>query len=348
MSLATALRGCLGGGVVFVDAAGHVAPLTPYTPHLFGVPSAAGHPKDWDSIATHLQEMAAEAARGNRPLLGRQLQVPAGSGPAQAFEVSAFPVQDSGQAAGVVVLLASLDALRQCEERLQRLDRLANLGTLAATMAHEIKNAMVASRTFVDLLLEKNPQAELTDVVRRELARIDAIVARLLKFSGPDRPSLSSVHVHDVLDHILRLLQPQLENRGIRLDRQVTAAFDLVNGDEAELVQAFMNLLLNGLEAMAPDGRLLVKSENVNGDGAAPSHHPAKLRVTIADTGAGIAPENLPHVFEPFFTTKPSGTGLGLAVTKRIIYEHRGTLTVESRPGEGTSFSVVLPCATVE
>lgn len=344
MSLAAALRGCLGDGVVLIDPAAGVATFTPQAAQLFGLPNQSSLEYSSEALPTPLRELAAEALKTPSPLAYRHFQVSMPAGRTLALEVNAFRVGRDGHNSSVLLLVANLDSIRQCEERLQRLDRLANLGTLAATMAHEVKNALVAGRTFVDLLLEKNPEAELTEVVRRELARIDAIIARLLKFAAPTRASFSPVRLHDLLDHALRLLQPQLENRDITLDRQLNAGSDVVTGDEGELLQAIMNLLLNGLEAMAPEGKLTVRTEAVKASDAG-SSAPGRIRITIADTGVGISSENLPHLFDPFFTTKPSGTGLGLAVTKRIIQEHHGELTVESRPGQGTSFSIVLPGA---
>ncbi len=228
---------------------------------------------------------------------------------------------------------------RQLEERLGQLDRLATLGTLAAAMAHEIRNALVPGKTSVDLLLEKHPDAELADLVRRELSRIDAIVTRMLTFSGPARPALGKVRLHEVLEHSLRLVQPRLEGSEVSLSRSFQAAPDVVMGDEYQLQQAFVNLLLNALEAMGTDGALSVTTETMGAgaDGA------AQLRVAIQDNGAGIPPDVMRRLFEPFFTTKPSGTGLGLAITRRIILEHRGDIRVESQLGQGTAFHILLP-----
>jgi signal transduction histidine kinase len=248
-----------------------------------------------------------------------------------------------------VVVLSDLTTAQQLEERLVQLDRLANMGILAATMAHEIKNALVAGKTFIDLLLEKHKDAELVDVVRRELSRIDAIVSRMLKFSGPARAAFTEVRLHEVLEHSLRLVQPQLEDQSVVVTRSFQAAPDLVQGDDYQLQQAFMNLFLNALEAMGPNGTLVVStgvcSPQAKSARRGVSVDRPHLRVAIKDTGAGIPPENMARLFEPFFTTKPQGTGLGLAITRRIILEHRGDISVESRPGQGTTFQILLPAS---
>jgi signal transduction histidine kinase len=209
-------------------------------------------------------------------------------------------------------------------------------------MAHEIKNALVAGRTFLDLLLEKNNDSDLVQVVRRETARIDAIVSRMLRFSGTTGTSLRPLHLHEVLGHALRLVQPQLSNKSISLEQSFRAETDVTRGDEYELQQAFVNLFLNALEAMSTNGRLTVATETLaEGSGGA-----RRLRVLVRDTGTGILPEHMNHLFEPFFTTKDSGTGLGLATTRRIIQEHEGSISVESRPGQGTTFAILLPVVT--
>jgi len=223
-------------------------------------------------------------------------------------------------------------------EQMQRLDRLANLGMLSAGMAHEIKNGMVAIQTFVDLLLEKNQDAELGEVVRHELKRINAITTQMLRIGAPNHAAFQTVRVHEVLDHSLRLLQPQISVKLITLEKHYHSDTDAVLGDDAQLQQVFMNLLLNALEAMGLNGTLTITTEVMAGENGTRS-----LQVQIQDTGVGIKPENLEHLFVPFFTTKRNGTGLGLAISHRIVQEHRGTISVRSDPGKCSVFSLSLP-----
>ena len=224
----------------------------------------------------------------------------------------------------------------QLEDRLAQLDRLASMGTLAAVMAHEIKNALVPGKTFIDLLLEKHPDAELGGLVRREMGRIDAIVSRMLRFGNPARSGYGEVRLHEILDHSLRLVQPTLDDKSIALTCTFEAASDRAQGDGYQLQQAFVNLLLNAVEATGPQGTVTVATAFVPGTAG-------KVRVSVKDSGIGIAAEHMERLFEPFFTTKPNGTGLGLPITRRIILEHGGEITAESQPGNGTAFHVLLP-----
>jgi signal transduction histidine kinase len=220
------------------------------------------------------------------------------------------------------------------EQNLQRLDRLAGLGLLSAGMAHEIKNGLVAIKTFVDLLLEKNQDAELGKVVGRELERINGIVTQMLRFAAPGHAAFKTVHIHGLLDHSLRLVEHQISGKLISLDRNYKAAPDTVRGDEFQLQQAFMNLLFNAIEAMGANGALTVGTEITDG---------GQLRIQIRDTGTGIAPENQGRLFEPFFTTKKNGTGLGLAISQRIVHEHGGNISAQSENNKGSIFSISLP-----
>jgi signal transduction histidine kinase len=168
----------------------------------------------------------------------------------------------------------------------------------------------------------------------------------MLNYAGNYERKFQNLHVHEMLEHSLRLVKPQMNSNGIVLEKALLATADLVNGNENELQQAVMNLLLNALEAMAPGGRLTISTES---DGPSRSgvllegSEAGRIQILIADTGSGIEPDKLARVFTPFFTTKPEGTGLGLAITKRIVQEHAGDISVESELNCGTRFCVALP-----
>jgi signal transduction histidine kinase len=223
------------------------------------------------------------------------------------------------------------------QDNLRRLDRLANLGLVSAGLAHEIKNGLVAIKTYVDLLLEKGEDKEMAEVVRRELKRIDGLATQMLRLSAPKSGTLTKVPIHEVLDHSLRLLEHQLSGRMIVLKRDYRATPDTVHGDEAQLQQAFMNLVLNGVEAIGSNGELTVRTETFSGATGGRG-----LKVFFVDTGPGITAENLVRLFEPFFTTKKHGTGLGLAISRRVAEDHRGTIEVVSEAGRGSTFIVTL------
>jgi signal transduction histidine kinase len=277
----------------------------------------------------------------------RQIQLRTANRVPATLQASAIPWQSGRKDSGVVLVLNDLTPVQQVEQHIQQLDRLASIGTLVAGIAHEIKNALVAGKTFVDLLLEKHQDAELVEVVRREMGRIDALVSRIRRFAGPDRPAYGEVRLHQILDQSLRFVQPQLKDKLVSVNRSFLAPADLLHGDDYQLQQAFVNLLLNALEAMGPNGTLSVATNllptSTVPDGPPEAKKGTQIRLTIQDNGIGISPEHMTRLFEPFFTTKPNGTGLGLLITRRIIQEHRGAITVESQPDQGTCFQITFP-----
>jgi signal transduction histidine kinase len=224
------------------------------------------------------------------------------------------------------------------DANLQRLDRLANLGTLSAGIAHEIKNGLVPIRTFIQLMLEKSDDRELAVTVERELKRIDSMVSQMLRFAAPKPVAFAPVKVQDVLEVSLRLLQHQIDEKMISVTRDFQAAPGVVDGDEAQLQQVLMNLLLNAVEAMTVDGALTISTKISREEGGA-----NQLEIHVKDTGIGIRKENLDRIFEPFFTTKKNGTGLGLAITQRVVWEHKGRIEAKSETGKGATFIISLP-----
>jgi signal transduction histidine kinase len=286
-----------------------------------------------NSLPSPLPELIRAAAKSGRTVTNREIEIKTPRGGATTLRACILPLK-SRAPAQVIVVLNNPTSAPLSEQNLRRLDRLASLGALSASMAHEIKNGMVAIKTFVDLLAQKNQEAELTEVAGRELQRINAIVTQMLRFATPKAAAFTTVHVHDLMDRSLRLLQQQIGAKTISLQRNYQAAPDTVRGDDAQLQQVFMNLLLNSIEAMDTNGVLTVSTEITGGK---------QMRIQIQDTGAGIAPENQARLFEPFFTTKINGTGLGLAISKRIALEHEGVIEVRSETAGGSTFTLSLP-----
>lgn len=268
-------------------------------------------------------------------------------GPPRPLRFTAMPLPGPNGDPFVAVIIQDLSLTRRLEADVCQLNRLASVGTLAAEMAHEVRNALVAVKTFVDLLLEQQPGMELADTVRREMKRIDSIVGQVLKYSRPSSSDFQETSLHGLVERSLRLVKARCENRNITIVTRLAASPDLMKGDEHHLEQAILNLLLNATEAMTEDGTLTVETDLV-ADSTLPPHPPAgkrQLRMVIRDTGVGISAEQMARLFEPFFTTKPNGTGLGLAITRRIVHEHRGVISAESEPGRGTAFQILLPPA---
>ncbi|MDD5594100.1 MAG: ATP-binding protein [Candidatus Margulisbacteria bacterium] len=215
-------------------------------------------------------------------------------------------------------------------------DKLSALGTIAAGMAHEIKNPLASIKGLTQVLPENLEDPEFirkySEIVPRQLDRINRIVEDLLDFGHPAGMVMQAVDVEEVLEDILRLVENQCRKANIEIVRDFQKQ-SLITGNAEKLSQAFMNIILNAIQAMPGGGFLKLKTYNL----------PLTTVIEIADTGAGIPAGKLSNIFDPFYTTKESGTGMGLAVTHRIIKEHNGTIEVASEVGKGTTFKLCLP-----
>jgi two-component system sensor histidine kinase HydH len=334
-------NGFLACGIVMYGSNGELLGVNSSAQTTLGLTDGRKPPEELGRLAS--QAFAEARDLGPRELLAA---IPNGSTrKLRAFASLCHPT-DSGPSVALVMIQPIIPPA-DTEAQLWRLERLAGLGTVAASMAHEIRNALVAGKTFLDLLLEKNQDSEISGIVRRELDRIDGIATRMLKFASPPAAVRKPVRLSEVLQHMLRLVKAQSEGKSVSISQEFAAEPDLVLADPAELEQAFFNLLLNAVDATAAHGTIMVNTRRLESAPAVgvlqKTAEKSWVGVTIQDSGSGIAPEHLARLFEPFFTTKAHGTGLGLLITKRIIQQHSGELKVESTLGKGTCFQISLP-----
>ena len=225
----------------------------------------------------------------------------------------------------------------QMRWQLQNQDRMKAVATLAAGMAHEIKNPLTAIKTFTEYLPERvdNPGfiKEFRRIVGAEVGKIDGIVRQLLEFSKPAPLKLERTNIIQIIDDTLHLLDAEFVAHKIEVIRHFYTDCLWIHGDKTQLQQVFLNLFLNSIQAMPNGGKLTVSV----------FFEPDKIvKVSVADTGQGISKENLPHIFDPFFTTKESGTGLGLAISHGILKEHRCKINIKSDLGMGTVFEMLF------
>lgn len=263
--------------------------------------------------------------------------------PDLAVEVRSAAMKDEqGRLVGVLVIGWDVTQVRRMEQQVQRVERLAAMGKLAAGAAHEIRNPLTAVRGFMQLLQARqapdSPEAEYTQIILSEIGRIEAIVRDLLLLARPSEPVRAPFSLPALLDEVLLLLEEDLRGRGVAVIREYDRRGAWALGDQKLLKQVAHNLLRNAAEAMdGAGGRLTVAA------GAAG----AAAWFRVADSGPGIPPEHLPRLFTPFFTTKETGTGLGLAICYAIVEAHGGRIEVQSQPGAGAAFTVWLPAAEV-
>lgn len=236
------------------------------------------------------------------------------------------------------------EELRTTTQQLWQAARLAGVGELAASIAHELNNPLGTISLRIEGLLAKTPEDDprhkSLNIVGQEVERMAALVANLLQFSRASVDKVSTVDVCEEVRRTLELVEYHLRKQRIRVEPEFHAAVPVIYADRQQMRQVLLNLFTNAADAMPTGGRLIprVRPGTLPGGVAA-------VTIEVADTGTGIPVELLPRVTEPFFTTKPEGkgTGLGLAICRRIVQQHRGTLEVESRLGEGTTIFITVP-----
>jgi signal transduction histidine kinase len=232
--------------------------------------------------------------------------------------------------------------LKRSKSYVRRADRLASLGTLTAGIAHEIRNPLVAIKTFTQLLPERLDDEEFLNkfltIASGEVDRISSLISELLEFAKPSEPKLEFEDINAILDGMILLVSTETSKRLIKVVKQYGTDLPLIQMDREQIKQAFLNILLNAIEATPENGEVAVSTRSFVRPGGQPY-----LQVEISDTGCGIATEYLEEIFNPFFTTKKAGSGLGLSISHQIVQEHQGYITVESQLHKGSSFFINLP-----
>jgi PAS domain S-box-containing protein len=261
------------------------------------------------------------------------------------LNIALAPLQDAQGQTGALVVLEDVTERITLEEQLQQREKLSSIGLLAAGVAHEVNTPLTGVSSYTQMLLgmlnENDPKHALLQKVRTQAERATNIVNNLLNFSRTGSATeFAELNVARVLDDTLQLLEPQLRRSQIEIVRRYDQDAPEAFANAGKLQQVFTNLILNARDAI-PDGGRIIISTGTAEDGS--------LVAEIADTGIGIAPENVAKIYDPFFTTKGvgQGTGLGLAVSYGIVQEHAGRIAVESTPGQGTTFRITLPSARV-
>jgi signal transduction histidine kinase len=178
--------------------------------------------------------------------------------------------------------------------------------------------------------------------VLKEVDRICGLIRDLLSFARPSRPNVAHEKINEVVDSIARILETEAKDKGVEITRDFGENLPAVAIDREQMKQVFMNLILNGIQAMRDGGSIIVSTRRYSKDSTEPG---VFVQVEIRDNGAGIPEEHLEHIFDPFFTSKDEGSGLGLSISHQIVQEHAGHLEVQSKLGVGTSFFVNLPTA---
>ena len=272
-------------------------------------------------------------------------------------------IDPKGEFVGVMLIARNLEYLSEVQSTVRYSRKLAALGRLSAGVAHEVKNPLNAMMIHLELLrqqfaarlaparavgggavaaaaapppvLDREQALQHVDIIANEIRRLDEVVQGFLKFTRPEDLKLQPIALGTLVDEIAPIMRPEAARSGIELIVECDGVPD-VNGDPAMLRQAFLNLALNAIQAMPGGGTLRIACEAARGH---------RVRVSVSDTGVGIKPEHLQRIFELYFTTKEKGSGVGLSMVYRTVQMHDGDIEVQSTPGAGTTFRILLPQA---
>ncbi|MEK6322506.1 MAG: ATP-binding protein [Acidobacteriota bacterium] len=259
------------------------------------------------------------------------------------FQVDIKRRDEVGQLAATFnEMIAGLKSKRELEEKLNNAERQAAIGRLTQAVAHEIRNPLNVINLSIDHVATKyapedeKRRAQVTRIlssIRDEVARLKRLVSDLLNYGRPPRLAVETVDIRKLVDETIELVSPQADEQGVEVTLEGDPSPVEVQGDQERLKSCFSNIAINALQAMPGGGSLRARVAKLDGS----------VEVTVSDTGVGISEEALSKIFEPYFSTKQAGFGLGLAVTRTIVEEHKGSIEVRSEPQRGATFIVKLP-----
>jgi signal transduction histidine kinase len=248
-------------------------------------------------------------------------------------------VDKVGNTHGTLIMIDNITDRVRLEDQLIENEKLTSIGLLAAGVAHEVNTPLAVISSYAQMLRkEMSPEDwrhRLLDKIAKQTFRASDIVNNLLNFSRTNATEFTEVDIHRVITDTVALLEHQLKSSRVRVEQELRAECPITIGNAGKLQQVFLNLFVNARDAMPEGGELRIVTETMS----------SKIEIIVQDTGMGISPENIKKVYDPFFTTKApgKGTGLGLSVSYGIVQEHSGTISVDSKPGLGTSFRLELP-----
>lgn len=347
----------LGDGIVVLNQQKRLTGINPAAESItgFSAESILGHLVN-EAFAGNrttnerILEMLGPAFQEGKTLTLREVSWAGRSGKSAFVDLSVTPlVSDEGDLNGWVLVFRDVTPLKKLEEDIRKADRLAMMGTLAAGLAHEIKNPLGGIRGAAQLLERENlapDSRECLGIIVREVDRVNRLVNELLSFTKPKEISFEEVNLNELLDSLCLLQKNPLREKGIRVTREFDPSLPLVWGNTDQLRQVFLNCFNNAMEAIPHRGgeirlgsRFITNYRIKEVDGKKLAR---MVMAEIQDNGVGVKNEDYDKLFTPFFTTKESGYGLGLSLAHRVVQEHGGSIQFRSEPGKGTTIQIFL------
>ncbi|MDR0539949.1 MAG: PAS domain-containing protein [Spirochaetaceae bacterium] len=351
-------------GILVCDSKHNLILSNIYARHLISIDDdETGKKTVWHAVkSAEIKQFLRETLEACVDVEEREIELSGGANSAErllSFDV--HPLVSEGRITGSVILIADITLRRRKEANIKRIESLASLTTLAAGVAHEIKNPLAAISIHVQILKKtadkireccENADKECVpslethlEVVSDEIKRLNKIVVDFLFAVRPMDLNLRQTNINELIQEVLRLEQTETEAEGIECDAALDENIPPLVIDKQRIQEALVNLVKNAIEAMKETGAGEKRSGTRQGSAIRLVSKLAAGRalLSITDNGPGIAPEDISRIFEPYWTTKAGGSGLGLTLVFKVIQAHNGEITVHSEPGEGTCFLISLP-----
>lgn len=326
-------------GVIAVDREGNVTTMNPAAVAITGYrqDELIGQPYALLFDGTGFYSPILDTLQHGTEHHALEIRYPAREHPIEICVTTSQINNARGELIGALVIFSDLTARKEAQRRLAQTERLATLGELMAGVAHEVRNPLTAIRGYVQILTQQMPQSdhqEYLAIVLKEIDSINRVIQQLLDFSRPRHSQWQRVSLNAILKETLILVQTAGIQARITFMTELAPGLAEINADKELLKQVILNVLINAVQAIQVRGCIRICTWR---------YSDTEQAVTIEDDGCGIDDKLLNKIFDPFFTTKASGTGLGLALSQRIINAHQGDIQVVSQPGKGTTFTLILP-----
>lgn len=341
-SFAAEVVSSLPAGLVFAGPDGRITYANETAHELLGLgEDAVGRQAD-DILPRRVLDMFDDLS-DERTIIERGMELDGADGDVPVDASASRILSEDGEFLGRLVFLKDLSEIRRLEQEVRRREKLAAVGNLAAGVAHEVRNPLSSIKGYAtyfgSLFDDGSENRKAAEIMAAETDRLNRVITELLEFARPSELSTRPVDAATLVDNTLRLIRQDAEAAGVRVQTEVrpdaSGETPVIEGDADRLTQALLNLCINGVQATPRGGSLTVSALRADD----------RVLLRVADTGRGIAHEDLSKMFDPYFTTKAAGTGLGLAVVQKIVEAHGGDIAVKSVPGKGTEVTVSLPAA---
>jgi PAS domain S-box-containing protein len=340
----------IASGVIAIDQVGRITTYNPAAERIMGIPYEEVIGKNIQKLGSVFADILLKTVEGTDIFNRHEVLHPITKAP---MGISTSILKDENNlTTGAIMVFTDLTDSKELEAKTKDLERLRFWSILANRMAQEIKNPLVAVKTFAQLLPEKYEDEEFRksffQVVTGEIDTLDKIAERLLEFAQPAENRFEKEDINQLIELAIQAKSEQINSQNTRVIKNLSSDPISVHVDRNQIIKAITHILDNSLEAMPNGGKIRIKTQKRRQSPFNGKYDPSKkvkewVEIEIEDTGKGIPLENLPDIFSPFFTTKIKGMGFGLPIAQRIIQDHMGRIEVQSEEGKGTNLKIILP-----